>query len=203
MTPFSRVESRAIVLAVDNIDTDQIIPARYLKTISRAGLGKHLFQDWRYDADGRPNPDFVLNRPGASACAILVAGHNFGCGSSREHAPWALAEFGFRAIISTSFADIFKQNALKNGIVPIVVSEAVHADLIDQLGRDPSAPVRVDLVETSVTLPSGSTVRFSLDAFARVCLLNGVDEPGYVLAREPQISTFEQQQPARFDTRNG
>jgi 3-isopropylmalate/(R)-2-methylmalate dehydratase small subunit len=203
MTPFSRIESRAVVLAVDNIDTDQIIPARYLTTISRAGLGDHLFHDWRYDDDGLPVSGFVLNQPGARDAAVLVGGRNFGSGSSREHAAWALKEFGFRAVLALSFADIFRQNALKNGIIPIVVAEPVHADLVRQLGADPAALVRIDLVDTSVTLPGGATVRFPIDAFARECLLNGVDELGYVVAREQQISAYEREHPARFDTRRG
>ncbi len=201
MTPWSRVESRAVVLPVDNIDTDQIIPARFLKTISRDGLGEHLFQDWRYDADGRPNPDFVLNRPGAKECAILVTGHNFGCGSSREHAPWALAEFGFRAIISTSFADIFRQNALKNGIVPVVVTIDVHAALLGALSRDPAATIVVDLSSQTVTMPGGASFGFAIDAFARECLLNGVDTLGYMLAQHAQIAEYEQLHPPAFDTR--
>ena len=201
MTPFSRVESRAIVLAVDNLDTDQIIPARFLKTVSRVGLGDHLFHDWRYDAEGRPYPDFVLNQPGAKGASILVAGHNFGCGSSREHAPWGLAEFGFRAVISTSFADIFKQNALKNGIVPVVVASDVHADLLEQLARNPSITIVVDLFTQTVTLPGGTSVTFPIDAFARECLLNGVDELGYILAHEAQIAIHEQDHPSRLDSR--
>jgi 3-isopropylmalate/(R)-2-methylmalate dehydratase small subunit len=203
MTPFTRIESRAVLLAVDNIDTDQIIPARFLTTISRAGLGDNLFHDWRYDADGRPIPGFALNQPGARGAQILVGGRNFGGGSSREHAAWALREFGFRAVIALSFADIFRQNALKNGIVPIVVPDAVHAGLVRLLAADPAALVRVDLVDTSVTLPGGATVPFAIDAFARECLLNGVDDLGYVVAREHEIARYEREHPARFDTRRG
>ena len=203
MTAFTRVESRAVVLAVDSIDTDQIIPARYLRTVSRVGLGDHLFHDWRYDADGRPIADFVLNRPEARGAAILVGGLNFGCGSSREHAAWALGEYGFRAVIALSFADIFRQNALKNGIVPVVVPPDAHAELVAQLARDPAAAVIVDLVSRSVTLPGGASVGFPIDAFARECLLNGVDELGYVLAQEERITAYEQQHPPRFDTCRG
>jgi len=203
MTAFTRVESRAVVLAVDSIDTDQIIPARYLRTVSRVGLGDHLFHDWRYDADGRPIADFVLNRPEARGAAILVGGLSFGCGSSREHAAWALGEFGFRAVIALSFADIFRQNALKNGIVPVVVPPDAHAELLARLARDPAAVVTVDLVSRSVTLPGGASVVFPIDAFARECLLNGVDELGYVLAQEERITAYERQHPPSLDARSG
>ena len=201
MTPLTRVRSRAVVLAIDNIDTDQIIPARFLKTVSRVGLGEHLFHDWRYDADGRPRPEFVLNQPGARGAAILVAGHNFGCGSSREHAPWALAEFGFRVIIATSFADIFRQNALKNSVVPVAVPAEFHANLLGRLADRPSAILAVDLVSQTMTLPGETSVGFPIDAFARECLLNGVDELGYVLAQEAQIAAYEQRHPSLLDTR--
>ena len=203
MTPFTRIDSRAVVLAVDNIDTDQILPARFLKTVSRVGLGDHLFHDWRYDTQGRPRPEFVLNQPAAREAVILVTGHNFGCGSSREHAPWALAEFGFRAIISTSFADIFGQNALKNGIVPVRLPVDAHADLVNRLAQDPAAIMTVDLIGRTVTLPGGVAVSFPIDAFARACLLDGVDQLGYVLAQSPEIARFERQCPSRTDTRNG
>ena len=203
MTPFTRIDSRAVVLAVDNIDTDQIIPARFLKTVSRAGLGGHLFHDWRYDAAGKPRPECVLNQPGARQAAILVAGHNFGCGSSREHAPWALAEVGFRAIITTSFADIFRQNALKNGIVPVQLPADTHADLVKRLAEDPTAIITVDLVGLTLILPGGAEVGFSIDAFSRDCLLNGVDDIGYVLAQGAEIARFERQHPSRLDTRDG
>ena len=203
MTAFTRVESRAVVLAVDSIDTDQIIPARYLRTVSRVGLGDHLFHDWRYDAEGRPTADFVLNRPEARGAAILVGGLNFGCGSSREHAAWALGEFGFRAVIALSFADILRQNALKNGIVPVVVPPDAHAELLARLARDPAAVVTVDLVSRSVTLPGGASVGFPIDAFARECLLNGVDELGYVLAQEERITAYERQHPPSLDARSG
>jgi len=202
MTPFTRIDSRAVVLAVDNIDTDQIIPARFLKTVSPVGLGDHLFHDWRYDAEGQPKPGFVLNQPGAREASILVAGHNFGCGSSREHAPWALAEFGFRAIVSTSFADIFRQNALKNGLVPVIVPGEIHAELIGHLAQDPSAILTVDLVSQTLALPGGQSVSFPIDAFSRECLLNGVDDTGYVLAHGAEIAKFERQRPSRIDTRN-
>ena len=182
-----KFESRTVVLAVDNIDTDQIIPARFLKTISKDGLGDQLFYDWRYDADGKPKPGFVLNQAEAKGAQALVAGDNFGCGSSREHAPWALQQFGFRAIVSTSFADIFKQNSLKNGLIPITVPADVHAFLLGA----PGAVVKVDLAAQTLTLPDGRSVEFPIDAFSKHCLLEGVDELGYILQQEPAISAYE------------
>jgi len=182
-----KFESRTVVLAVDNIDTDQIIPARFLKTISKDGLGDQLFYDWRYNADGKPTPGFVLNQPEAKRAQVLVAGDNFGCGSSREHAPWALQQFGFRAIVSTSFADIFKQNSLKNGLIPITVPADVHAFLLGA----PGAVVKVDLAAQTLTLPDGRSVEFPIDAFSKHCLLEGVDELGYILQQEPAISAYE------------
>jgi 3-isopropylmalate/(R)-2-methylmalate dehydratase small subunit len=188
MKPFTRFESRVVKLPIDNIDTDQIIPARFLKTISKAGLGDQLFYDWRYDASGAPRPDFVLNQPGAKGAEILLAGDNFGCGSSREHAPWALTQFGFRAVVSTSFADIFRQNALKNSLLPIIVPRDVHAELF---ALDPEAKLTVDLALQTLTLPNGHAVEFPVDPFAKHCLLNGVDELGYILQQEAAIAAFE------------
>ena len=164
MKPFTRFESRLVPLPIDNIDTDQIIPARFLKTTSKEGLGAALFCDWRYDAGGRPKPEFVLNQPRAQGAEILLAGDNFGCGSSREHAPWALAQFGFRAVISTSFADIFRQNALKNSLLPIVVPREIHAGLF-ALGAD--ARLAVDLAAQTLTLPDGRAVEFPVDAVSK------------------------------------
>jgi 3-isopropylmalate/(R)-2-methylmalate dehydratase small subunit len=187
MTPIRVVEGRTAVLARDNVDTDQIIPARFLKTTTKEGLGRSLFADWRYDPSGAPRPDFPLNQPAAQGCAVLVAGDNFGCGSSREHAPWALADFGFRAVVSTSIADIFRSNALKNGLVPVVVDAASHAKLL----AAPGAPVRVDLEARTLTLPDGSSVAFPIDGFARYCLLNGVDELGFLLSQGEAIAAFE------------
>ncbi|HYG68940.1 MAG TPA: 3-isopropylmalate dehydratase small subunit, partial [Anaeromyxobacteraceae bacterium] len=169
MDPIRTIESRTVVLRRDNVDTDQIIPARFLKVTDKAGLGDALFADWRYDEHGAPRPEFVLNRPEARGCAILVAGDNFGCGSSREHAPWALVDHGFRAVISTRIADIFRSNALKNGLVPVVVDAASHARLL----AAPGAAVVVDLERRTVTLPGGGEVEFPIDPFARYCLLNG------------------------------
>jgi 3-isopropylmalate/(R)-2-methylmalate dehydratase small subunit len=182
-----KFESRTVVFATDNIDTDQIIPARFLKTISKVGLGDQLFYDWRYDASGQPKPDFVLNTPAAKGAQVLVAGDNFGCGSSREHAPWALLQFGFRAVLSTSFADIFKQNSLKNGLLPIVIPAAVQAELV----ASPGTVVKVDLATQTLTLPDGRAIEFPIDPFSKHCLLEGVDELGYILKQELAIAEYE------------
>jgi len=197
MEKFTPFESRMVAIPRDNIDTDQIIPARFLKTISKVGLGDQLFCDWRYDAEGKPKPDFVLNKPESKACQVLLAGDNFGCGSSREHAPWALTQYGFRAVISTSFADIFKGNSLKNSLLPIVVPPDVHAELL----KDPTGAVKVDLASQTLTTPSGRKVQFPVDDFAKHCLLEGIDELGYILQQEPAIAAFEATHPAGIDTR--
>jgi 3-isopropylmalate/(R)-2-methylmalate dehydratase small subunit len=191
MAQFTTLRSRAVVLPVNDIDTDQIIPARFLKTTDKAGLGASLFADWRYDADGRPRPEFALNAPGAAGARVLVAGDNFGCGSSREHAPWALAGFGFRAVVATSFADIFQNNALKNGLLPVAVEAAAHRSLLAQLERDPGAELAVDLSTQTLTLPDGTRVSFPVDAFSRTCLLEGVDELGYILRFGDRIAEHE------------
>ncbi len=191
MNPFRSFESRIVPMPVNNIDTDQIIPARFLKTVSKAGLGDQLFNDWRYDAEGRPKPDFILNQPRAKGAQILLAGDNFGCGSSREHAPWALVQFGFRAVISTSFADIFKQNSLKNALLPIVVPADAQAQLFVAVGANPDVTVKVDLAAQNLTLPDGRKIEFPVDPFSRHCLLEGVDELGYILGREADIAAFE------------
>jgi 3-isopropylmalate/(R)-2-methylmalate dehydratase small subunit len=192
MKTFLPFESRLVPLPIDNIDTDQIIPARFLKTISKDGLGDQLFYDWRYDAEGKPKPDFILNTPDAKASQILLAGDNFGCGSSREHAPWALTQYGFRAVVSTSFADIFKQNSLKNSLLPIVVPRDVHAELF----ANPTALVKVDLATQTLTLPTGQSIEFPVDPFAKHCLLEGIDELGYILQQSPAITAFESAHPA-------
>ena len=191
MKPFTNFESRVVPLAINNIDTDQIIPARFLKTTSKEGLDKQLFNDWRYDAEGRPKPDFILNQPRGQNAQVLLAGDNFGCGSSREHAPWALTQFGFRAVISTSFADIFKQNSLKNSLLPIVVPAEVHAELFAALEANPDATVKIDLAAQTLTTPTGRAVEFPVDGFSKHCLLEGVDELGYILSREAEIAAFE------------
>jgi 3-isopropylmalate/(R)-2-methylmalate dehydratase small subunit len=191
MAHFTTLTSRVVVLPVNDIDTDQIIPARFLKTTDKAGLGKSLFADWRYEADGSPKPGFVLNQPGAAGAQVLLAGDNFGCGSSREHAPWALTGFGFRAVVSTSFADIFRNNALKNGLVPVTVDAAAHAELVAALAKTPAAEVTVDLASQALTLPGGRRVTFPIDPFSRTCLLEGVDELGFILKHEAQIAGHE------------
>jgi 3-isopropylmalate/(R)-2-methylmalate dehydratase small subunit len=200
MTKFTSFSSRVIWMPIDNIDTDQIIPARFLKTISKEGLGDQLFYDWRYDAQGQPRADFVLNHPLAKGVAILLAGDNFGCGSSREHAPWALTQFGFRAVISTSFADIFKQNALKNSLLPIVVSPDVHDLLSQMVAENPFLKLRVDLAAQRLMLPSGQGIKFPVDPFAKHCLLEGIDELEYVLEQEAAIAAFESEGGSPLDT---
>jgi 3-isopropylmalate/(R)-2-methylmalate dehydratase small subunit len=191
MQPYLPFESRLVPLPKNNIDTDQIIPARFLKTTSKEGLDKNLFCDWRQD------PDFILNTPRGQNAQILLAGDNFGCGSSREHAPWALTQFGFRAVISTSFADIFKQNSLKNSLVPIVVPSDVHAKLFT-LPED--AKVKVDLASQTLTLPDGQKVGFPVDSFSKTCLLEGIDELGWILKQEPSIAAFEAQHSPSINT---
>jgi 3-isopropylmalate/(R)-2-methylmalate dehydratase small subunit len=186
--PFLPFESRLVPLPATNIDTDQIIPARFLKTTSKEGLDRQLFNDWRYNPDGTPNPSFILNQPRGQGAEILLAGDNFGCGSSREHAPWALTQFGFRAVISTSFADIFKGNSLKNSLLPIIVPADVHAKLF-ALPED--AKVRVDLPSQSLILPDGTKVEFPVDPFSKTCLLDGIDELGWILKQEPDIAAYE------------
>lgn len=189
MQPITEIVSRTVVLRERNIDTDQIIPARFLTTTERKGLGKHAFNDWRSLPDGSPNPELPFNRAENIGARILVAGRNFGCGSSREHAPWALTDLGLRAVISAEIADIFRSNALKNGLLPIVLDEAIVDALLDQ----PGVELRIDVAQRSVTLPDGSTVQFPLDAFARTCLLEGVDQLGYLLKQNDAITRFEQQ----------
>ena len=191
MNQFTTLNSHAVLLPYNDIDTDQIIPARFLKATDKVGMGDHLCADWRYEANGKPRPDFPLNRPEARGAQILVAGDNFGCGSSREHAPWALLGFGFRAVISTSFADIFRNNALKNSLLPIVVDQETHSDLYDLLEEAPQAELAVDLAAQTLSLPGGKTVSFPIDVFAKTCLLNGVDELGYLMGFEQQIAAYE------------
>jgi 3-isopropylmalate/(R)-2-methylmalate dehydratase small subunit len=187
MQPIRHISSRTVVLPSTNIDTDQIIPARFLRTTTRDGLGRQLFADWRYDADGALKPEFALNRPEAAGCAVLVAGRNFGCGSSREHAPWALLDYGFRAVISTEIADIFRSNSLKNGLLPVQVDDTTGQWLLDHAG----VTVSIDIANRTLLLPEGRAVQFPLEGFARYCLLNGVDELGFLLARGEQISAYE------------
>ena len=192
MEPVRRIVSRTVVLPQRDVDTDQIIPARYLKVTKRAGLGDALFADWRYDKEGRERPDFPLNDPENHGAQVLVAGDNFGCGSSREHAPWALRDFGFRAVVSSSIADIFRTNALKNGLVPVVVDRELHERLL----AAPGIEVTID-VETRTLSAEGIRAAFPLDPFARHCLMNGVDELGYLLAQSEAISRYEEAACAR------
>ena len=200
MKPFTNFSSRMAPLAINNIDTDQIIPARFLQTTSKQGLDQQLFCDWRYDARGNPNPDFILNQPRAQGAQVLLAGDNFGCGSSREHAPWALTQFGFRAVVSTSFADIFNNNSLKNSLLPIVVPPDVQAELFAAAAKDPGAVVKIDLASQTLTTPSGRKVEFPIDAFSKHCLLEGVDELGYILQHEARIAAYEARRVGSIDT---
>ena len=200
MEPFKTLISRVVAMPAENIDTDQIIPARFLKTTSKVGLGDNLFADWRYNADGTPRPDFPLNRPEAESAQILLAGDNFGCGSSREHAPWALTGFGFQAVISTSFADIFRNNALKNGLLPVVVDAKTHWQLLSLVEEEPDMQISIDLESQTLRLPDGRQIPFPLDGFSKVCLLEGVDQLGYLLKHEARVAAFEQAHPARVDT---
>ncbi len=188
MKKLSHIRSKTVVLPQTDIDTDQIMPARFLTTTDKEGLGKAAFADWRFDDNGDPLPDFPLNKPGAADCQVLVAGNNFGCGSSREHAPWGLVDFGFRAVISTQFADIFRNNSLKNGLVPVIVDTDVHAWLLD----NPGAEVEIDVATATLSLPDGRSVKFPLDGFSQHCLLEGIDQLGFLRSKEADISAFEQ-----------
>ena len=188
MEPITTLRSRTVVMPATNIDTDQIIPARFLTTTVKEGLGGALFSEWRYDAAGAPRADFVLNQPEAQGCRILVAGANIGCGSSREHAPWALLDYGFRAVVSTEIADIFRNNSLKNGLLPVVVDAGTHAWLLANAG----AEIEIDLATRTLRLPDGRQVAFPIESFARYCLMNGVDEMGHLLNQLPAINAFEQ-----------
>ena len=200
MEPITRIIGTCAALPLDNIDTDQIIPARFLKATDKQGMGDALFADWRYNADGTPNPDFALNRPEAQGTQILIAGHNFGCGSSREHAPWALQGYGFRAVISTYFADIFRNNALKIGLLPVVVDEETYHQLLSMVNEDPSTPVTVDLETQQVRLPDGQAIPFPIDGFAKYCLINGVDQLGFLHSQNEALAAYEAQHPSRVNT---
>jgi 3-isopropylmalate/(R)-2-methylmalate dehydratase small subunit len=189
-----------VAIPTENIDTDQIVPAQFLKTISKKGLGKNLFHHWRYLEDGSPKPDFPLNQPEAQGARILLAGDNFGCGSSREHAPWSLMDFGFTAVISTSFADIFRNNSLKNGLLPIIVDEATYEQLLSLVAEDPGTEVSVDLASQTITLPDGRSVQFPIDSFSKTCLLNGLDQLGYLLKQADVVAEYEAAHPARVNT---
>lgn len=200
MQPVTAFRGKVVALPIDDIDTDQIIPARFLKTIEKLGLGANLFNDWRYLPDGGPNPDFALNQPSAAGASVLLAGDNFGCGSSREHAPWALLGFGFRAVVSTSFADIFRNNCLKNGLLPIVVDPATHAELMARAKADADLDVAVDLARQTLSIPGGRSVEFVVDDFSRQCLLAGGDQLSYIQQRLDAIETYERSSPNALDT---
>jgi 3-isopropylmalate/(R)-2-methylmalate dehydratase small subunit len=191
MEPFVTLRVTAVVLPLENVDTDQIIPARFLKTTDRQGLGNNLFADWRYDAAGTPKPEFVLNRPEAKSAQLLVAGRNFGCGSSREHAPWALLGYGFRAVLSSEFADIFRNNALGNGLLPVALPEPVVERIGTLIASDPTTVFTIDLESQSFALPGGERFEFPVDPFARHCMLQGVDQLGYLAAKGPEIAAYE------------
>jgi 3-isopropylmalate/(R)-2-methylmalate dehydratase small subunit len=191
MQAFTTLESKVIPLPYNDVDTDQIIPAQYLKVTTKDGLVEGLFSRWRYNPDGSLNPDFPLNQDQYAGAEVLLAGDNFGCGSSREHAPWALAGWGLRAVISTSFADIFRNNALKNGLLPIEVDEETHQKLVEITEETSQAVIRVDLATQALHLPDGSQVHFPIDPFSKACLLEGVDQLGYLLKQEPEIAAFE------------
>jgi 3-isopropylmalate/(R)-2-methylmalate dehydratase small subunit len=198
---FTSFTSKVIPLPAENVDTDQIIPARYLKTTDKSGLAESLFRDWRYEEDGTPKPDFVLNRPEMAGRQIILAGDNFGCGSSREHAPWALTSWGIRAVISSSCADIFRNNALKNGLLPIIVDPPTHARLFELVATDPELELTVDLDAQAVHLPTDEDIPFEVDPFARQMLLEGTDEIGWLMARQSAIDEWETTHRARVDTR--
>ncbi len=200
MEPITTFTGKVVAIPIENIDTDQIIPARFLKTTNKDGLGDALFSDWRYNADGSPKPDFILNRPEVQGAQILIAGDNFGCGSSREHAPWALVGYGFQAVISTFFADIFRSNSLKNGLLPIIVDQETHQQLMSMAEEDPTTTVMIDLANQRVVLPDGRGVEFPIDAFTKHCLLNGVDQMGFLLGEDVAIQEFEAAHATRIAT---
>ena len=191
MATFIKLTSRVVPLFVDNVDTDQIIPARFLKVTDKNGLGEQLFCDWRYNADGSPKSDFVLNQPQHRGASVLLAGDNFGCGSSREHAPWALTAFGFRAVISTTIADIFRSNSMKNGLLPIILTKEDHRQLKEEIQKSPNAEVTIDLEKQQMVFPSGKSVKFPIDPFSKFCLLNGVDELEYLRRFNKEVEQYE------------
>ncbi|HMQ33309.1 MAG TPA: 3-isopropylmalate dehydratase small subunit [Chloroflexaceae bacterium] len=200
MDPITTFTGKAVALPVDDVDTDQVIPAAYLVVTDKSGLADGLFKAWRYLPDGTPNPDFPLNRPEAAGATVLVAGRNFGCGSSREHAPWALQGYGFRAVIAPSFADIFRGNSLKVGLLPIAVDEETYHELLSHIAEDPATEVTVDLPNQRVVLPGGRAVPFPIDGFARHCLVNGVDQLGFLMQQDEAASAYEAANPAAVNT---
>ena len=196
MEPFTRITSRLVPLPIDNVDTDIIVPARFLKVTDKANMEQYLFRDWRFDEAGNPRPEFILNQPRAKGAKVFLAGKNFGSGSSREHAPWALMAFGIRALISTSFADIFRGNSLKNGLLPVMVPPEVHAELFRLVEADSGAEVTIDLASQMLTLPGGQAVTFPIDNFSKQCLLAGVDQLGYILKQEARVRAYEVSHPS-------
>lgn len=200
MQPIATITGKAVVLPVENIDTDQIIPARFLKVTDKSGLAAGLFEAWRYLPDGTPNPDFPLNRPEAVGATILISGRNFGCGSSREHAPWALQDYGFRAVIAPSFADIFRSNALKIGLLPVTIEQTIYDELVAMYASDPQMTLIIDLAAQTVTLPNGRHVNFPIDAFSKYCLLHGVDQLGFLLSQADAIAVYEASHPQPVKT---
>ncbi|MBP1465438.1 3-isopropylmalate dehydratase small subunit [Candidatus Chloroploca sp. M-50] len=200
MEPITTFAGKAVALPLDNVDTDQVIPAKYLKVTDKSGLAEGLFTVWRYLPDGTPNPDFALNRPEAAGASVLVAGRNFGCGSSREHAPWALAGYGFKAIISPYFADIFRGNALKIGLLPVTVDEETYHELLSHIEEDPETSVTIDLAAQQVILPGGRAVAFPIDNFARHCLLNGIDQLGFLMQQDEDVRSYEAASPITLNT---
>jgi 3-isopropylmalate/(R)-2-methylmalate dehydratase small subunit len=202
--PITVFTSKVVPIAAENVDTDQIVPARYLKITDKLGLADALFRDWRFNEDGTlKDPPFILDRPEMAGRKILLVGDNFGAGSSREHAPWALSAWGVRAIISTSYADIFRSNSLKNGVLPIAVDAATHARLVELLAADPDASLTVDLAEGGILLPDGSTIEFEIDPFAKRMLLAGTDELGYLLSKDAELRAWEAAHPPRIDSLAG
>ena len=203
MEPIKPFTGKAVAIAIDNVDTDQIIPAAFLRFTTKDGMAEGLFAAWRRNADGSVNEDFPLNRPEHTGAEVLVAGHNFGCGSSREHAGWALQGYGFKAVISTGFADIFRSNALKIGLLPVTVDPETHAQLLSMCEEDPDTRVSIDLAAQQVLLDDGRAVSFPIDPFAKYCLLNGVDQMGFLLSQDADIAAFEGAHPARVETTTG
>jgi 3-isopropylmalate/(R)-2-methylmalate dehydratase small subunit len=201
MEPITTFSGTAVAVPAENIDTDQIIPARFLKVTDKSGLAEGLFEAWRFLPDGTPNPDFPLNRPEAAGATVLIAGKNFGCGSSREHAPWALAGYGFKAVIAPSFADIFRGNSLKNGLLPLAVDEETYYELLSLVAEDPGAELTVDLSGQRVVLPNGRAVGFPIDGFAKYCLVHGVDQLGFLQQQEDAIAAYEAAAPVTLNTR--
>ncbi len=201
MEKITQFSGTIVAIPANDIDTDQIIPARFLKTTDKNGLGKQAFFDWRYNEDGTPKDDFVFNQPEYADAEILVAGHNFGCGSSREHAPWALQGMGLKAVISTDFADIFKNNSLKNGLLPVTVDEETKQQLVSLAQEDPTTEVTIDLESQTLTLPDGRSVTFPIDSFSKYCLLNGVDQLGYLMDLDDERAAYEANHPQRVNTK--